>query len=152
MAVSYEDRGRRRSPTREHEAAPLAQRDDLVHRDGVGHAGTYPADGHVPLASAAMATTVPAHASCRTTRSAGIAWRRYLHANPELSFEEHETSAFVEQTLRSFGGLEIERPADGGRGAAARRAAGKTVVLRADMDALADPRGERHSYISTPPA
>ena len=73
-----------------------------------------------------------------------IAWRRHLHANPELSFEEHETSAFVEQTLRSFGGLEIERPA--GTAVVARlhgARPGKVVVLRADMDALADPRGER---------
>src|SRR3954451_10211030 len=66
-----------------------------------------------------------------------IAWRRHLHANPELSFEEHETAAFVEQTLRSFGGLEIERPA--GTAVVARlhgSRPGKTVVLRADMDAL----------------
>jgi amidohydrolase len=66
-----------------------------------------------------------------------IAWRRHLHANPELSFEEHETSAFVEETLRSFGGLEIERPA--GTAVVARLRGtrpGPLVVLRADIDAL----------------
>jgi len=66
-----------------------------------------------------------------------IAWRRHLHAHPELSFEEHETSAFVEATLRSFGGLEIERPA--GTAVVARlhgARPGKVVVLRADIDAL----------------
>ena len=75
-----------------------------------------------------------------------IAWRRHLHANPELSFEEHETSAFVEETLRSFGGLEIERPA--GTSVVARlhgARPGKVVVLRARHRRAADPRGERPS-------
>ena len=66
-----------------------------------------------------------------------IAWRRHLHANPELSFEEHETSAFIEETLRSFGGLEIERPAGTAVVARLRGARpGKVVVLRGDIDAL----------------
>ena len=34
-----------------------------------------------------------------------IAWRRHLHANPELSFQETETSNFIAQQLASFGGL-----------------------------------------------
>jgi len=66
-----------------------------------------------------------------------IAWRRHLHANPELSFEEVDTSRYVEETLRSFDGLELERPTAtsvvatlrGGR-------TGKVLALRADMDAL----------------
>jgi amidohydrolase len=66
-----------------------------------------------------------------------IAWRRHLHAHPELSFEEVETSRFVEETLRSFDGLELSRPTPtsvvatlhGGR-------PGKVLALRADMDAL----------------
>jgi amidohydrolase len=66
-----------------------------------------------------------------------IAWRRHLHAHPELSFEEVETSRFVEETLRSFDGFELERPTPtsvvarlrGGR-------PGKVLALRADMDAL----------------
>ena len=33
-----------------------------------------------------------------------VAWRRHLHRHPELSFEEHETSAFVAETLDGFGG------------------------------------------------
>ncbi len=81
-----------------------------------------------------------------------IAWRRHLHANPELSFEEHETSAFVEQTLRSFGGLEIERPA--GTAVVARlhgARPGKVVVLRADMDALPILEENDVPYASTRP-
>ena len=30
-------------------------------------------------------------------------WRRHLHQNPELGFEEHETAAFVADKLKSFG-------------------------------------------------
>src|SRR3954451_5853371 len=81
-----------------------------------------------------------------------IAWRRHLHANPELSFEEHETAAFVEETLRSLGGLEIERPA--GTAVVARlhgSRPGKTVVLRADMDALPILEENMLPHASTPP-
>ena len=88
-----------------------------------------------------MATTMPGSRLVSDDLEArAIAWRRHLHANPELSFEEHETSAFVEQTLRSFGGLEIERPA--GTAVVARlhgARPGKVVVLRADIDALPIP-------------
>ncbi|HCI46745.1 MAG TPA: amidohydrolase, partial [Rhodospirillaceae bacterium] len=30
-------------------------------------------------------------------------WRRHLHANPELAFEEHATSRFVVERLREIG-------------------------------------------------
>jgi amidohydrolase len=66
-----------------------------------------------------------------------IAWRRHLHANPELSFEEHETSRFVEETLRSFGCYEIERPTPTSVVARLRGdRPGRVLALRADMDAL----------------
>ena len=32
-----------------------------------------------------------------------ISFRRHLHSNPELSFEEYNTSKFVAEKLRSFG-------------------------------------------------
>ncbi len=32
-----------------------------------------------------------------------IAWRRHLHQNPELAFEERETAAFVAQRLGEWG-------------------------------------------------
>jgi amidohydrolase len=88
----------------------------------------------VPL----VATTIPRSGLVSDELEArAIAWRRHLHANPEISFQEHETAAFVEETLRSFGGLEIERPA--GTAVVARLRGsrpGKVVALRADMDAL----------------
>jgi amidohydrolase len=66
-----------------------------------------------------------------------VAWRRHLHANPELSFQEVETSRFVEETLRSFDGLELSRPAPTAVVATLRGGRpGKVLALRADMDAL----------------
>jgi metal-dependent amidase/aminoacylase/carboxypeptidase family protein len=41
-----------------------------------------------------------------------IGWRRQLHQNPELSYQEEETSRFVYETLESFGGLELSQPTD----------------------------------------
>ena len=76
-----------------------------------------------------MSTTPPA--------ADAIAWRRHLHANPELSFHEHETSQFVHETLASFGGLVLERPTP--TSVVARLHGdnpGRTLALRADMDAL----------------
>src|SRR5215210_4702434 len=67
-----------------------------------------------------------------------VGWRRHLHRNPELSFQERETAAFVAETLAGFGtALEIERPAE--NSVVARLETGRpgpVVALRADIDAL----------------
>jgi amidohydrolase len=66
-----------------------------------------------------------------------VAWRRHLHRHPELSFQEHETAAFIARTLGEFGGLEIERPTETSVLARLRSGRpGPTVALRADIDAL----------------
>lgn len=66
-----------------------------------------------------------------------IAWRRELHANPELSFHEHETARFVEETLRALGQYELERPTPTSVVARLRGdRPGRVLALRADMDAL----------------
>jgi amidohydrolase len=63
-----------------------------------------------------------------------VEWRRHLHRHPEVSFEEHETSAFVAATLEELG-LQTERPTD--TSVLARLGSGPPVVaLRADIDAL----------------
>ena len=63
--------------------------------------------------------------------------RRHLHQNPELSFEEVQTSAFVQERLRD---LNIPFTAGiGGYGVVANlqgHRPGPLVALRADMDAL----------------
>jgi amidohydrolase len=64
-------------------------------------------------------------------------WRRHLHRNPELSFHEEGTSRFVYDALESFGGLELSRPTP--TSVIARLVGeqpGRTIALRADMDAL----------------
>jgi amidohydrolase len=66
-----------------------------------------------------------------------IAVRRDLHAHPELAFEEVRTSGIVAERLRALG-LE-PRTGVGRTGVLATIAGGrpgKTVLLRADMDAL----------------
>jgi amidohydrolase len=73
----------------------------------------------------------------RELEARAIAWRRHLHANPELSFEEVETSQFVHETLAGFGGLDLERPTPTSVVAHLRGARpGKRLALRADIDAL----------------
>ncbi|WP_026333430.1 MULTISPECIES: M20 metallopeptidase family protein [Rhodonellum] len=67
-----------------------------------------------------------------------ISNRRHLHAHPELSFQEHNTAAFVEAQLQSYGISEMERKAETGivvliKG---KNPDKKTVALRGDMDAL----------------
>ncbi|MGH2387405.1 MAG: M20 metallopeptidase family protein [Chloroflexota bacterium] len=63
--------------------------------------------------------------------------RRRLHAHPELGFEEHETARFVAERLRALG-LEPQTGVAGTGVVALISGArpGKTVMLRADMDAL----------------
>ncbi len=63
--------------------------------------------------------------------------RRHLHANPELSFEEYETSAFVKSKLDELG-ISYKSMADTGIVAliAGSKPSDSVVALRADMDAL----------------
>ncbi|GGF34313.1 M20 metallopeptidase family protein [Echinicola rosea] len=64
--------------------------------------------------------------------------RRHIHANPELSFEEHNTCAFVEKHLQEIGITNIERKANTGLVALieGKNPSKKVIALRADMDAL----------------
>ncbi len=65
-----------------------------------------------------------------------IANRRHIHQNPELSFTETNTQAFIKTKLNAMG---IEAKAIGNTGLVALiegKTQGKVVALRADMDAL----------------
>lgn len=66
-----------------------------------------------------------------------IRLRRTIHANPELSFQEHETATLVVDTLTEIGGYEI-RTGVGRTGVVAELGApsGPIIGIRADMDAL----------------
>lgn len=68
-----------------------------------------------------------------------IKWRRHLHENPELSFQEFKTSDYVYSLLTSFTGLEVTRPTKTSVVAVLKGEAsseGPTIAFRADMDAL----------------
>ncbi len=63
--------------------------------------------------------------------------RRYLHANPELSYQEFETSGFVQEKLRQFGIPFQVKATTGVVGLVQGRDPGSRIIaLRADMDAL----------------
>ena len=66
------------------------------------------------------------------------AWRRDLHAHPELGFEEHRTAAIVADRLKAFGLDEIHTGiARTGVVGVLRAGTGSGAIgLRADMDAL----------------
>ncbi|AIZ16498.1 N-acyl-L-amino acid amidohydrolase [Bifidobacterium pseudolongum subsp. globosum] len=66
-----------------------------------------------------------------------IAIRRHLHAHPERSFHETETSAYLERALRDHGIDVLANPMETGVVAQITGAhAGPTVALRADIDGL----------------
>ncbi len=67
-----------------------------------------------------------------------VSMRRHLHANPELSYQEFETVAYVAKTLRSFGIEPQEGIATTGLLAEVKgkNPGKKMIALRGDMDAL----------------
>ena len=81
-----------------------------------------------------------------------IAWRRYLHQHPELSFHEERTAQFIAETLASFGGLEITRPTP--TSVLARLIGtrpGPVLAIRADIDALPIEERNTHDFVSMDP-
>lgn len=66
-----------------------------------------------------------------------VAWRRDIHAHPELSGQETRTAKLVAEHLRKLG-LEVQTDVAGHGVVGILKGAlpGKTVALRADMDAL----------------
>lgn len=65
-----------------------------------------------------------------------IARRRSLHQHPELSGEEHGTSAYIIEQLKDIGIMDIQRVKTSVIGTIHGQRAGATIALRADIDAL----------------
>jgi amidohydrolase len=82
-----------------------------------------------------------------------LAWRRHLHRNPELGFEERGTAAFVAERLHALG-LDV-RTGIARTGILARLPAASAseapVLLRADMDALPIQEEPGPEYASSVP-
>lgn len=81
-----------------------------------------------------------------------IAFRRDLHAHPELAFQETRTAAAVSHALRELG--ITHRTGVGGTGIVAEIPGGQpgpVLVLRGDMDALPITERTGLPYASTAP-
>ncbi len=86
-----------------------------------------------------------------------IAFRRDLHAHPELKYEEHRTAAKVASALRALG-MAVDEGLGGtgvvgtlrGNGPRATEP-GRALLLRADMDALPVQETNRFAHASTIP-
>jgi amidohydrolase len=81
-------------------------------------------------------------------------WRRHLHRNPELNFDVFKTADFVTEKLEEFGCDEIVTRI-GRTGVVGlihgRLGAGRTIGLRADMDALPIAEASGRPYASATP-
>src|SRR5262245_4779249 len=63
-------------------------------------ASTRPTAGTSSRGSSSVGDRVRAEAQALANEI--VAWRRHLHRHPELSLEEHDTSRFVAERLRSL--------------------------------------------------
>ena len=79
-----------------------------------------------------------------------VSYRRHIHQNPELSFQEFETQKFIEGKLKEFGVTDFKRMANTGVVALlkGKNAGSKVVALRADMDALPITESDNREYKS----
>jgi amidohydrolase len=82
------------------------------------------------------------------------AWRRDIHAHPELRYDVHRTAASVAEKLKGFGCDEVV-PGIGRTGVVGvirgRKAGNKVIGMRADMDALPIEEETGLPYKSTQP-
>lgn len=76
-------------------------------------------------------------------------WRRMIHANPELSFQEVETSKLITDTLETIPGMKVQTGiAKTGVVGTLTNGIGPTIALRADIDALPITENSDKSYCS----
>ncbi|SET07045.1 amidohydrolase [Thorsellia anophelis] len=79
-------------------------------------------------------------------------WRRHIHANPELSFQEFETAKYIFNELSQYKELEISQPTPNSVVARLQgNQPGKCIALRADIDALPLQEESGESFQSTKP-
>ncbi|MCA0397812.1 MAG: M20 family metallopeptidase [Bacteroidetes bacterium] len=85
-------------------------------------------------------------------QSSVVGWRRYLHQQPELSFKEYNSAAFVKAKLDEW---QIAWQPIAGTGVLAtlqgKQPGNQTIALRADLDALPIQESNTTSYASASP-
>ena len=88
---------------------------------------------------------MPVIDAIKTLKKDMTAWRRDIHAHPELGFQEERTSEIVAEKLKSFG-IEVSRglAKTGVVGSLSAGSAKRAIALRADMDAL--PLQEKNAF------
>jgi len=80
-----------------------------------------------------------------------IAWRRDFHRHPEIAYEEHRTSSVLKQFMEDLDIPVRVMAKTGLRGLLESQPGGKTVALRADIDALPLKEEGEKEYISENP-
>lgn len=79
-----------------------------------------------------------------------VEWRRHLHANPELAFEETQTAQFISEILQKH---QVKHQAGVAKTGVVALIEGKNpksrcIALRADMDALPIEEKNIHTFVS----
>jgi len=77
-----------------------------------------------------------------------VRWRRHLHRYPELGYQEHETTHFLLDQLQRLGQEPRLEPDQTGLVLDLGHGGGRTVALRADIDALPIQDGKEVEYRS----
>ncbi|MFT3060663.1 amidohydrolase [Enterobacter sp. 03-F-07-AD-ECC] len=81
-----------------------------------------------------------------------IRWRRHIHANPDLSFQEKPTADFIARELENLPELTISRPLENSVVAVLQgEKPGPMWALRADIDALPLQEESGEAFSSTKP-
>jgi amidohydrolase len=89
------------------------------------------------LPTTAFAPLNPVRLTIRQLLPQLVEWRRRLHQQPELGFQEHQTAAFITAKLTEWGIAHTTGIAQTGIVATIPgRAPGQVLAIRADMDAL----------------
>ncbi len=102
--------------------------------------------GSFSLAACALASSLAVQAQTRADAAALIdaaepkiiIWRRHIHQNAELSFQEVKTSAYIVEALKAMPGFEIQTgiAKTGIKAVLKGGKPGPVIAMRADMDAL----------------
>lgn len=74
-------------------------------------------------------------------------WRRHLHIHPELSLQEHNTASYIRDELSGMG-IDFITPLPTATIVEFNSNASKTILLRADIDALPITEANKVDYKS----